>query len=154
MRCDHVVQLFTCCICGCAVHKSRRLAGGFAPTNRNLSQLRENFTNRQGLKNAENSICSSSKGFGPTLTMMTKLFASWPATLTKLSAGFSATLGRTSNLFQGQPRSRILRCPQIVALFAFSFVDCEGISVFLLGAFSFRVNKVGSLIEFSLQNLL
>ena len=47
------------------------------------------FTNRQGLKNAENSNCSSSTGFGPTLTTMTKLFAGWPAILTKLSAGSS-----------------------------------------------------------------
>ena len=46
------------------------------------------MTNRQGLKNAENSNCSSSSGFGPTLTTMTKLFAGWPAILTKLSAGF------------------------------------------------------------------
>ena len=37
------------------------------------------FTNRQGLKNAENPNCSSSNGFGPTLTK--KLSAGWPATL-------------------------------------------------------------------------
>ena len=35
------------------------------------------FTSRQGLKNAENSNCSSSNGFGPTLTTMTKLFAAF-----------------------------------------------------------------------------
>ena len=34
---DHAVQLCTCCICGCTVHTSRRLAGGFSPGNRNLS---------------------------------------------------------------------------------------------------------------------
>ena len=118
----------------------------------------ENFTNRQGLKNAENSICSSSNGFGPTLTMMTKLFASWPAKLTKLSAGFPATLGRTSNLFQGQPRSHIPRCPQIVALFAFSFVDCEEHLCILVGCFLFSLEQsrvvdwLGT--EFLLQNLL
>ena len=72
----------------------------------------------RGLKNAENSNCSSSIWFGPTLTMMTKLFAGWPAILTKLSAGSLATVCRTSNLFSGQLRSRILCCPQIVVLFA------------------------------------
>ena len=76
------------------------------------------FTNRQGLKNAENSNCSSSNGFGPSLMVMTELSAGCPATLTKLSAGFPATLCRTSILFQGQPRSRILRCLPMVVLFA------------------------------------
>ena len=56
---------------------------------------------------------------------MTKLFASWPAILTKLSASFPATVCRISNLFWGQPRSHILRCPQIGVLFAVLFVDCE-----------------------------
>ena len=84
------------------------------------------ITNRQGLKNAENSNCSSSTGFGPTLTTMTKLFASWPEILTKLSAGFSATLCRTSNLFSGLPRSRILRFLRTVVLFLVELVDCEG----------------------------
>ena len=51
--------------------------------------------------------------------------ADWPAILTKLSASFTATLCRTSNLFLGQPRSHILRCPQIVVLFAVLFVDYE-----------------------------
>ena len=120
------------------------------------------ITNRQGLKNAENSNCSSSNGFGPTLTTMTKLSAGWPATLTKLSAGFPATLCRTSNLFSGQLRSHILRCPRIVVLFAVLFVDCEDGSVFFLGpcqvlvvqsfAFSFRLSKVGSLIEWWLRS--
>ena len=83
------------------------------------------FTSRQGLKNAENSNCSSSSGFGPALTTMTKLSAGWPATLTKLSASFPTTVCRTSNLFSGQLRSRILRCPQIVVLFAVLLVDCD-----------------------------
>ena len=34
------------------------------------------FTNRQDLK--KNSKCSSSDGFGPTYTTMTKLFEGWP----------------------------------------------------------------------------
>ena len=67
----------------------------------------EKITNRQDLEHAENSNCSSSTGFGHTLT-----------TMTKLSAGFTATVCRTSNLFSGQRRSRILRGLQIVALFA------------------------------------
>ena len=31
-------------------------------------------------------------GFGPTLTMMTKLLASWSASLTQMSAGFPASV--------------------------------------------------------------
>ena len=81
--------------------------------------LREKFTNGQGLKNAENSYCSSSNGSGPTLTTMTKLSAGWPATLRKLSAGF---------------RGHILRCPRIVVLFAVLLVDCEEWFYILLGS--------------------
>ena len=116
----------------------------------------EKFTCRQGMKNAENSKCSSYNGFGPTLTTMTKLFAGLPATLTILSAGFSATLCRTFSLFSGQPRSHVVRCPQIVVLFVVLFVDCEEWLCILLGslpvAFSFRLSKVGSLIEWLLRS--
>ena len=66
--------------------------------------------------------------------MMTKLLASWSAILTKLSAGFSSTLCRTSNLFSGRQRCRILRCPQIVILFAVLFVDCEEWHCILVGS--------------------
>ena len=72
------------------------------------------FTNRQAFKNAENSNCSSSNGFGPNLV-----------TMTKLSAGFPTTLERTSSLFDGQPRCHILRCPRMLVLFAVLLVDCE-----------------------------
>ena len=109
------------------------------------------ITNRQGLKNAENSNCSSSTGFGPNLTTMTKLFA-----------GITATLYRTSNMFSGQLRSHFLRCPETVVLFAALFVDCEEWFCILLGpcqalvvqsfAFSFRLGKVGSLIEWWLRS--
>ena len=85
----------------------------------------KNFANRQGLENAENSCCSSSTGFGPTLTTMAKLFASQPTILTKVSASFTANVCTVSSLFSGQLRSRILRCPQIVVLFAVLFVDFE-----------------------------
>ena len=95
--------------------------------------LRKEFTIRQGMRNAENSNCSSSIGFGPTLTTMTKLFASWPAILTNSSASIPATVGRTSNLFQGQPRSHILRCPQIGVLFAVLFVGFEECLCSLVG---------------------
>ena len=54
--------------------------------------LFDNIARNQTMKNAENSNCLSSNGYGPTLTTMTKLSAGWPATLTQLSAGFSATL--------------------------------------------------------------
>ena len=80
------------------------------------------FTSRQGLENAENSNCSSSTGFGPTLTTMTKLLA-----------GLPAPVCRTSNLFSGQRRSRILRCLRIVVLFAVLFVDCEEYLCILVG---------------------
>ena len=95
--------------------------------------LTKKFTNRQGLKNAENSNSSSSNGFGPTLTTMTKLSAGWPAILTKLSAGFPATLCRTSNLFQGQPRSHILRCPRIDVLSLSYLLTARNGSIFFLG---------------------
>ena len=95
--------------------------------------LSKKMTSRQGLKNAENSNYSSSIWFGSTLTMMTKLFAGWPTIVTKLSAGFPATVCRTSNLFSGQLRSRVLRCPQIVVLFAVLFVDCEECLCILVG---------------------
>ena len=72
-------------------------------------------------------------GLVPMLTTMTKLFALWPAIETKLSAGFPAALCGTSNLFSCQLRSRILRCPQIVLLFAVSFVDCEECHCILVG---------------------
>ena len=65
---------------------------------------------------------------------MTKLFAGWPAILTTLSAGFTATICRTSNLFSGQPRSHIPRCPQIVVLCAVLFADCEEWFCFLVGS--------------------
>ena len=55
-------------------------------------------------------------------------------TMTKLSAGFPAILCRTSNLFSGQLRSHILRCPQIVVLFAVLFVGCEEWFYILLGS--------------------
>ena len=56
---------------------------------------------------------------------MTKLCASWPAIPTKFSVGFTATHCRTSKLFSGQLRGYVLRCPQLVVLFAVLFSDCE-----------------------------
>ena len=143
------VQRCTCCICGCTVHTSRRLAGGFLQVTETCPNCEKN-NHCQDLKSAENSNCSSSSGFGPTLTTMTKLLASWPATLCG-----------TSNLFSGQLRGHILRCHQIVALFAVLFADCED-SVFFLDsfqvlvmqsfAFSSDLSKVGSLIGWKLSS--
>ena len=107
IKCDHAVQLCTCSVCGCTEATETCPNSG-----------KQNFPKRQGLKNTKNSKYSSSSGFGPTLTMMTKLFAGWPAIPTKLSAGFPATVCRTPNLFPGQLRCRILRCLQSVVLFA------------------------------------
>ena len=82
---------------------------------------------------------------------MTKLFAGWPAILTKMSAGFPATVCRTSNLFWGQRRCRILRCLQIVALFAVLFVDCDEYLNILLG-FLPSVRHAIDCISFSLEH--
>ena len=131
MKCDHAVQLSSCCICGCTVH-TRRLAGGFSPGIRNLPHS-EKITIRQGLESAENSNCSSATGFCPTLTTMTKLLASWPAILTQMSAGFPATVCKTSNMFSGQLRSRILRCHLFDVLLSVLFVDCEEYLCILVG---------------------
>ena len=105
------------------------------------------ITNRQCLKNAENSKCSSSNGC-PTLTTMTKLSAGFPATLTKLYAGFPATfsLCGTSNMLLGQPRSHLLRCPHL-------FVDCEEWFCILLGSLP-GARRAIVCILFSLERLL
>ena len=92
------------------------------------------ITTCQNLKNAENSNCSSSTGFGLPLTTMTKLLAGWPASLTQMSAGFPATaVCRISNLCSGQPRSRTLRGLQIVVLFAVLDDPCEESLCILVG---------------------
>ena len=52
---------------------SRRLAGGFLQATETSPDSKKKITNRQGLMNAWSSNCSSSNGFGPTLTTMTKL---------------------------------------------------------------------------------
>ena len=95
--------------------------------------LFDDIARTQTMKNAENSNSSSSNGFGPTLTTMTKLSAGWPATLTKWSAGFTATLAEPPT-YSRSPRSHILRCPRIVVLFAVLLVDCEEWSCILLGS--------------------
>ena len=92
------------------------------------------ITTCQDLKSAENSSCSSSTGFGPTLTTMTKLLAAWLASLTQMSAGFTATVCRISNLCSGQRRSQSLRGLQIVALSLSCLLTARNISVFLLGS--------------------
>ena len=135
MKCDHAVQLCTCCICGCTVHTPLSVGWSFFSRQPKLVlTLREKITNRQGLKNAENSNCSSSNGIGPTLTTMTKLSAGWPQTLTKLSAGFTATFCRITNLFSGQLRSHILLALDLLS-FSQSYLLIARIgSVFFLGA--------------------
>ena len=67
---------------------------------------------------------------------MTKLLASWPASLTQMSACFPATVCGTSYLCSGQRRSEGLRGLQIVALFAVLFVDCEEYLCILVGFLS------------------
>ena len=136
MKCDYGVQLCTCCICGCTVHSPRRLAGGFLSRqpkpvltlwkNHQSSGLEECWEFQllvfhwvwSHVDDDDEAVCS----------------AGWPAILTKLSASLTATVCRTSNLFSGQLRSRVLRCPQIVVRFAVLPVDCEEWFFFLLGS--------------------
>ena len=134
VKCDHAVCKLYVLYVWCTVHTSPRLAGGFS-LSRQQKPVRtmRKITTCQDLKSAENSNCSSSTGFGPTLTTMTKLLASWPASLTQMSAGFPATVCGISNLCSGQRRSQGLRGFQIVALFAVLFVDCEEYLSFLVG---------------------
>ena len=112
----YVLYLWVCC--------SHSPSDGWKFFSRELKPvltLRKKFTSRQGSENAENSNCSSSTGFGPTLTTMTNLFGSWPAILTKLSAGFPATVCRTSSLF--------------LLSFSLSYLlTARNVSVFLLGS--------------------
>ena len=127
MKCDHAVQLCACCICGCTVHTLPSVDWRFFSRQpKPVLTLRKKNTNRQGLKNAENSNCSSFNGFGPTLTTMTKLSASWPTTLTKLSAGFTRDpLRNLQTVFWVNRVVIFFVGPQIAVLFAVLFVDCE-----------------------------
>ena len=95
-----------------AVHKTTPSWPRMPQRNRVLVRPNsEKITNRQALKNPEN---SNGNGFYPNLV-----------TMTKLSAGFTATLKRTSSLFEVQLRSRILRCPRMLVFFAVLLTDCE-----------------------------
>ena len=95
----------------------------------------KNVTNRQGLKNAVNSICLSSTWFGPTLTTMTRLFAGWPAILTKLSASLTDTLCRTSTTcFRVNCVVILFVALKLLSFFAVLFVACEEWSCILLGS--------------------
>ena len=134
LKCDMLCNSVRAAFCGCTVHTSRRLARGFfSKQPKPVLTLRKKI--HQSPKNVENSKSSSSTGFGPTLTMMTKLFAGWPGTVC-----------RTCNLFSGQLRSRILHCPQFCCPSSFcicrknpmfrilnSFSSCSGVDVLLQG---------------------
>ena len=86
------------------------------PSNRNLSEPRENF--------------HQSSGFEECLEFQLLVFQ-WvwshfdddDEAVCRLAR--DPDEGVCSNLFSGQPRSHILRCPQFVVLFAVLFVDCE-----------------------------
>ena len=118
------------------------------------------ITTCQDLKSAENSICLSSTGFGPRWRRWRSCLQVGPRAW-QMSAGFPATVCRISNLCSGQRRSQGLRGLQIVGLFAVLFVDCDEYLCILVGflpgachaiAFSFRLSKVGSLIEWLLSS--
>ena len=104
------------------------------------------ITNRQGLKNAKNSNCSSSTGFGPTLTTMTKLFADWPRPFVEPPTCFRVN------------RAVIFFVALKLSSFSLSYVlTVRNGSVFFLGpcqvlvvqsfALSYRLSEIGSLIE-------
>ena len=63
--------------------------------------------------------------FGPTLTKMMKLVGPRVCRRCLRLQVSPATVCRISNLFSGQLRSRILRCPLICVLFSVLCVDCE-----------------------------
>ena len=93
------------------------------------------ITNRQTLKNAENSNCSCSNGVGPNLM-----------TTTKLSAGYTATLCRTSNRVVVFFDSFELLFSSLSYLLTARDGSCQ-VLVVQSFAFSFRLSKVKSLIE-------
>ena len=111
MKCVHAVQLCACCICGShSPSVGRRF---FSRQAKPVLPLRK-ITNRQGLKNAQNSNCSSSNGFGP-------IWRRWRSCLQVRPRSC-------------RPRSHNLRCPRIVVLFAVLFVDCDEWFCILLGS--------------------
>ena len=129
MKCDHktLYVLYLWVYCSHSPSVGWRF---FLQATETCPDSEKKITSRQGMKNAENSNCSSSTGFGPTLTTMTKLLASWPASLTQMSAGFTATVSAISNLCSGQRRSQGLRGLHIVAF------DCEEYLCILVGFFA------------------
>ena len=154
MKCDLAVQL--CTVLYLWMYCSHPPVGWlevFLQATETSPNSEKNFTNRQGLKNAENFNCSSSNGFGSNLT-----------TMTKLSAGFSAALCRTYNLFWVK---RIVVFFDAFELLSFSLsylLTARNGSFFFLGpcqvlfgqsfAFSFRLSKVRSLIEWLLESFV
>ena len=117
------MRICTCCLSGCSVHtpigfwKKFLQATEIGPNSTQpklVLTLRKIFKNRQTMKSAENSNCSSSNCFDPNLL-----------TRTKLSADLTATLQRTSSLCEGRLHSHALKFPQTLVLFAVLFVDCE-----------------------------
>ena len=114
MKCDYAVCNSARAVFEGVLFTPPSFAGGFLPSSRNLFKS-EKIIICQGIENAENaSFLYSNK------TTMTRLLASWPAI--PMSAGFAATVRRTSSLFSGQRRFRILRDLQIVAFFSLFFL--------------------------------
>ena len=117
----------------------------------------------QTMKNAENSDSPSFNGFGPTLTKMTMLSAGWPATLTKLSAGFPRPFAEPPT-YSRVNRAVIFFVALKLVSFSLSYLfTARNGPVFILGpcqvlvvqsfAFSFRLSKVRSLIEWLQRSL-
>ena len=120
------------------------------------------ITNRQGLKNAESRNCSSSNGFGPTLTTMTKLSASWPAISCRQVSPRPFVEPR--NLFRVNRVVIFFIALGLLSISLSYFLIARIGSVFFLGpcqvlvvqsfAFSFRSSKVRSLIEWLLKSFV
>ena len=125
MKCDHAVQLFTCCICGCTAHLPVGCLEVFLQATATCPNSEKKTPIVRAQRMLRIPIARLPMGLVPLFTTMTKLLAGWPASLTKLSAGFPATLCGPSSLCSGQPRSRILRFLRIVVFFVL-LVNCEG----------------------------
>ena len=71
-------------------------------------------------------------GFGPTLTMMTKLLASWSASLTQMSAGFPASV-ESPTCVRVNGVVKVFVVFKSLPFFAVFFVDCEENLCILVG---------------------
>ena len=144
-KCDHAVQLCTSCICGCTIHASRRLSGGFSSGNRNWSELWEKSQ------------------FVRPWRMLRIPIARLPVGLIRFRRRWRSCRQVSPRLFVEHPSCFRVNC--VVEFFdsfellpfSLSYLltakdgSCQ---VFVMPSFalSFRLSKVGSLIEWLLRS--